>query len=68
MNGIKCLDNYHQLREMFLKGEKGNLKYFTNRLGISARTFYRLISYLDKMDDIKVRYDKSMDLYYLNRV
>lgn len=65
MSEIRCLDNYHQLREMFLKGEKGNAKYFTNRLGISVRTFQRLIGYLHKMDNLKVHYNKSSDLYYL---
>jgi hypothetical protein len=68
MDKIRCLENYHQLREMFLKGEKGNAKYFTNRLGISTRTLQRLIRYLNKIDNLKVQYDKSIDLYYLKTV
>ena len=65
MNEIKCLDNYRQLREMFLNGEKGNGKYFTSRLGISIRTFQRLIKYLHIIDNIKVQYNKYSNYYYL---
>ena len=65
MSEIKCLDNYHQLPEMFLKGEKGNGEYFSNRLGISTRTFQRLLKYLDKIDNLKVYYDKYADSYRL---
>jgi hypothetical protein len=43
-------------------------KYFTNRLGISTRTLQRLIRYLNKIDNLKVQYDKSIDLYYLKTV
>lgn len=66
MSEIKCLDNYHQLREMFQKGEKGNIEYFTAKIGIKPRTFHRLLNYLEKIDDMKVSYNKFSDYYYLN--
>jgi hypothetical protein len=65
MNEIKCLDNYCRLREMFLRGETGDIDYFTNRLGIKKRTFYRLIKYLEIIDGIKVLYNKRLQIYYI---
>lgn len=65
MNEIKCLDNYSLLREMFLKGEKGDVEYFVSRLQISPRTFYRLIKYLDKVDGIKIEYNRFSKAYCL---
>lgn len=63
MSKIKCLDNYHELREMFIRGERGNKNFFTRRLGIKPRTFYRLLNYLEKMDGMIIKYDKFSDTY-----
>jgi hypothetical protein len=50
---------------MFLRGETGDIDYFTNRLGIKKRTFYRLIKYLEIIDGIKVLYNKKLQIYYI---
>lgn len=50
---------------MFLRGETGDIDYFTNRLGIKKRTFYRLIKYLEIIDGIKVLYNKRLQIYYI---
>ena len=65
MSEIKCLDNYYELREMFLKGEKGNMDFFTKRIGIQPRTFYRLLKYLEKIDGINIQYNKFSDVYQI---
>lgn len=65
MSDIKCLENFERLKEMLLKGEKGNGYYFSSRLNISTRTFFRLLKYLYKIDGIKVKYDKTGDTYNL---
>ena len=63
MSKIKCIENYKELREMLLKGEKGNAKYFSHRLNISNRTFRRLIKYLREIEKINVKYNKTTKNY-----
>jgi hypothetical protein len=65
MHEIKCLENYKHLREMFSKGEKGNARYFSEKVGISTRSFFRLISYLREIDNMEICYDKENKTYYL---
>lgn len=65
MNDIKCLENFKRLKEMLLKGEKGNARYFSSKLNISTRTFFRLIKYLDEIEEIKTKYNKTSDTYYI---
>jgi len=65
MTGIKCLDNYRRFKEMILKGETGSACYFSSRLKISTRTFFRLIHYLNDIDGLKINYNKANDIYYL---
>lgn len=65
MNDIKCLENFKRLKEMLLNGEKGNTGYFSSKLNNSTRTFFRLIKYMDEIEGIKVRYNKTSDTYYL---
>lgn len=65
MNDIKCFKNYKELKEMLRNGEKGNACYFSSKLNISTRTFFRLIKYLDEIEGIKARYNKAEDVYYL---
>jgi hypothetical protein len=59
MSEIKCLENYHQLKKMFRKGEGGDINYYINRVGINERTFYRLLKYLEIIDGIKVECNKK---------
>lgn len=66
MSEIKCLDNYHQLRELFREGKTGDINYYINRIGINKRTFYRLIKYLEIIDGIKVEYNKRKRIYYVS--
>ncbi len=65
MGDIKCLENYKRLKEMFSNGEKGDAIHFSNRLGISTRTFFRLLKYLHEIDDIKATYNKNTNTYYV---
>ena len=66
MSKIKCIENYKELREMFLKGEKGNAEYFAAKLNISIRSFYRLVKYLKEIESIDIRFDKHTGIYFRN--
>lgn len=68
MSKIKVLDNYHLIREMFRKGENGDINFYTKRVGINERTFYRLLKYLEIIDGIKVEYNKRQRIYYMKEV
>ncbi len=63
MSKIKCHENYKVLREMLLNGEKGDAEYFSNKLGISSRSFYRLIKYLKDIENMEVSFDKYNGVY-----
>lgn len=65
MGDIKCLENYKRLKELLSEGEKGNAGYFSARLNISTRTFFRLIKYLHEIEGVQVFYDKNKNIYYL---
>ena len=65
MTKIRCIENMNRLKEMLLSGEKGDADYFSARLGISRRTFYRLLKYIEKSNDIKVGYNRTRKTYYL---
>ncbi len=68
MNEIKCIENLKWLKEMLLKGEKGDAGYFSSKLNVSERTFYRLMNYLENMNELKIRFDKTNRTYYLERL
>jgi hypothetical protein len=65
MSEIQCLEKYKRLREMLIRGVKGNANYFSDRLDISKRTFYRLIKYLKEIEQLNIRFDRHTDEYYL---
>ncbi|MFW5804307.1 MAG: hypothetical protein ACOCWG_03640 [bacterium] len=65
MNQIKCFHNLDRLNEMLLKGEKGDAVYFSEKLDISERSFYRLLNYLKNVNGLNVRFDKARSTYYL---
>mgnify|MGYP006294914855 CR=1 FL=1 len=65
MNQIKCFQNLDRLNEMLLKGEKGDAAYFSAKLDISERSFYRLLNYLKNVNGLNVRFDKARRTYYL---
>nr|WP_319570031.1 helix-turn-helix domain-containing protein [uncultured Draconibacterium sp.] len=66
MSEIKCFENYKRLKEMLIKGEKGNADYFSKKLGISNRTFYRLIKYLKDIEQLKIKLNTVTNCYYLD--
>ena len=68
MGNIKCLENYNGLRKMLFHGEKGNAGYFSTKLNISTRTFFRLIKYLYEIEGIRVIYNRNKNIYYLEYV
>ena len=65
MNQIKCFQNLDRLNEMLLKGEKGDAAYFSAKLDISERSFYRLLNYLKNINGLNIRFDKARRAYYL---
>ncbi len=65
MNQIKCFQNLDCLNEMLLKGEKGDAAYFSAKLDISERSFYRLLNYLKNINGLNIRFDKGRRTYYL---
>ena len=65
MSEIKCLENYKRLKEMLTKGEKGDANYFATKLGVSDRTFYRLINYLKEIEQLNIKLNKSTRGYYI---
>ncbi len=66
MGDIKCLENYKRLKEMLANREKGNAKYFSRKLNISTRTFYRLVKYYYEIEGVQIKYNKNQDFYYLS--
>ena len=60
---IKCLENYKNLKIMLEHGEKGDADYFSKRLGISKRSFFRLLKYLQEIDNMDVNYNKCTGIY-----
>jgi hypothetical protein len=65
MENIKCLDNYKWLKEMLLKGYRGDADFFSKKLNISRRTFFRLLFYLKEIDNLEVVFNKKSKVYYL---
>ncbi|MFW6275165.1 MAG: hypothetical protein ACOC2M_00865 [bacterium] len=65
MNQIKCFQNLDRLNEMLLKGEKGDAAYFSAKLDISERSFYRLLNYLKNANGLNIRFNKARKTYYL---
>jgi len=63
MSKIKCIENYKELKEMLLKGEKGNAEYFSGKLNISSRSFYRLVKYLKDIEVLDITFEKSSGKY-----
>ncbi len=62
---IKCIETYNRLKEMLIKGEKGSACYFSAKLNISRRTFFRHKKYMESMDGLNIRYNKAIGMYYL---
>ncbi len=67
MSKIKCIENYKELKEMLLKGEKGNAEYFAGKLNISIRSFYRLVKYLKDIDGLDIKFEKRSGIYSCNQ-
>ena len=65
MDELLCLNKLTRLKEMLSHGEKGNAAYFSSRLQISNRTFFRLKAHLEKIYGLKVKYNKIQDTYYI---
>ncbi len=65
MNKIRCLENYKRLKEMFKMGDRGDANYFSEKLGISNRTFYRLVKYLKEIEQLNIKYSTQTNWYYL---
>ena len=65
MNEIKCIENYTRLKIMFEKGRKGNSKYFATQLGVSMRTFSRMVQMLRELDRLSIVYSRQRNEYYL---
>ncbi len=51
MTEIKNLENLVRLQEMLYAGEKGDADFFSTKLDVSKSTFYRLVSYLETIDE-----------------
>jgi len=66
MSEIKCLENYKRLKEMLQNGESGDAEYFSQKIGISTRSFFRLLNYLDKLNNMKPKFNKTSRRYYLD--
>jgi len=62
---IKCLETYNRLKEMLINGEKGSACYFSAKLNISKRTFFRHKKHMERMEGLIIRYNKADDSYYL---
>lgn len=65
MSEIKNLENLVRLKEMLRAGEKGDAVYFATKLGVSKSTFYRLVNYLEKINNLKISYNRAEKSYYL---
>ncbi len=65
MSEIKCLENYKRLREMLLNGYKGDADFFSKRLNISKRSFFRLVKYLKEIENLSIQFNKNTETYYL---
>jgi hypothetical protein len=50
---------------MFEKGRKGNSKYFATKLGVSMRTFSRMVQILRELDQLRIMYNRQRNEYYL---
>ena len=50
---------------MLLKGVKGDVSYFTENLNISKRTFFRMVKYLEEIEEVNVQFDKYNGTYYI---
>ena len=66
MSNIKCIENYINLKKMFMEGEKGDAAYFTSKLNISTRTFHRLLKCLKEIEHIDIKFNKYSKFYYLD--
>ncbi len=67
MNQIKCFQNLDRLTAMLVKGEKGDAAYFSAKLDISERSFYRLINHLKNVNGLNIRFDKASRTYCLEK-
>jgi hypothetical protein len=65
MTGIKCIENMQRLKELLLKGEKGDAAYFSAKLDVDERSFYRLKNYLEFTNGLKIKFDRTKKTYYL---
>jgi hypothetical protein len=65
MTQIKCIENFLELRHLFRKGVTGDINFFTDRLTISNRTFFRLIDLLKKHEGMDIIYSRSTNRYYI---
>ena len=68
MTEIKCIDNLIRLKEMLSKGEKDDAAYFSAKLDISERTFYRLLNCLKNDDGLIISFDRIAKSYYLETI
>ena len=65
MDELLCLNKLTRLKEMLSNGEKGNATYFSSRLNVSTRTFFRMKNHLCKIYGIRLKFNKLQDAYYL---
>ncbi len=54
-----------RLKELMLKGEKGDAAYFSVKLDVDERTFYRLKKYLEFTNGLSIKFDRTKKTYYL---
>ena len=68
MNDIRCIDNMRRLKKMLYAGGKGDAIYFSEKLGVSRRSFFRLLKSLEEVNGLKINYNKVKNTYYLESV
>ncbi len=54
-----------RLKELLLKGEKGDAACFSAKLDVDERTFYRLKKYLNFNNGLSIKFDRTKKVYYL---
>ena len=67
MSQIKCILNYIELRSLFKKGVTGDALFFTSKLKISKRTFFRLKLLLEEHEKMEIVYSRDINKYYLKK-
>ena len=64
---LKCLEKIIELKSLFEKNYRGNLKSVCSILYISERSFFRYKKILEEVYSVEIKYNRKTDQFYLNK-